>query len=389
MSDQTKSQNGVMLRKDSDGGYSYPPPPESVDVMTADRDTLLQYGIIMPNLETGSAKHSKRALDSIIRRTLKIGRWISPRIVSGPGFNHLRANSTASANTSNNWCGYAIKADGPWSSVSAYINVPGADFPAQAPANLDYPQININGPTYSLSAWVGMDGVDTDTNDVLQCGYYIIANPENRQVMYLPFYEWIVHQNIYDQNGNLLGDLYDFLKDQFPYVAEQFLFEPDLLSPGDGIYAAAQYRPQGDGGIVTILNSTKNWVYTKFLPTPITQVDGVNYGASYNGNSVEWIVERIDGANGVMPASWDIRFHSLDGAAQDGQTGEDLFYEDAGSTWQLTPNAGGYTCAMAYPEQSLLSMDVVWQWQGPLLRNPFPGGRPGDQLSGPGKGSSS
>lgn len=376
MSDQPKLQDDITLRKEPDGGYSYPRPPDSIDVMTADRDTLARYGIVMPKIEPESAGNSKRALDAIIRRTLKTGRWISPRIVSGPGFHHLRTVPATSSGNSKNWCGYAIQQDAPWWGVSAYINVPGADFPALGPADVSYPQIGINGPTYSMSAWVGIDGVDLTTNDVLQCGYYVIANPANGQVVYLPFYEWYVSQTIANNNGQILGDVYNFLLPQFPYVAEQFLFAPDLLSPGDGIYAAAQYRPQGDGGIVSILNSTKNWVFAKFLPTPTIEIDGNNYGASYSGNSIEWIVERINGFNGVMPAGWDVRFHSTDGSAQDGTSGEDDFYADAGFPLQLFPNNAGNTCAMAYPEQSEFSMDVVWVPQGTLLPLPPHIGRP-------------
>ncbi|HXW62338.1 MAG TPA: G1 family glutamic endopeptidase, partial [Candidatus Acidoferrales bacterium] len=266
------------------GVYSFVPPPKNVDLTTASRRTLIKHGVLMRRPDPEREPSLFALWRRFVGEIWKEENFVTP-VFGTPGVithNVKGLRQTDSGLVSANWSGCAVT--GNWVGAMGVWEVPTVSKPTTPP-----------GPDgqWQSSSWVGLDGgggiiPGTSTTDVLQAG--IAQNVDaNGQPTYFPWYEWFVPN-------------YEAVKAEFPYVLPiPIAFQ---VSPRDQISVVVQYVQQmGDNignpmppagpyhfGGVLLVNVSTGKAVNLYLPPPT--------GASFAGDSAEWIMECTDGPEG-------------------------------------------------------------------------------------------
>jgi hypothetical protein len=131
---------------------------------------------------------------------------------------------------------------------------------------------------WDSSTWIGIDGYSTSSTDVLQAGvqHYVTLDGTAH---YVAWYEWYVP---IDDPG----------KD---YVHQKNITN-FAVQPGDTVYCSVQYVNHKQNGYLVFNNVTTGQYFAILLEPP--------QGASFNGASMEWILEAPGGGwpdGGVLP----------------------------------------------------------------------------------------
>ena len=187
--------------------------------------------------------------------------------------------------TSNNWSGSTIK--GTWAHAVGIWHVPTVTRPSSAPGT---------DGGWDSSSWVGIDGT-YGSNDVLQAGVQQSLAADGSTV-YVAWYEWFAPQ--------VQG-------------SPDYIFQTNIdnmpVQPGDEVFAGVHY--QNGQGFVMFGNVTRGRYFSIQLAAPP--------GATFSGNSVEWIVEAPNtGEPGTaLPRFTEVVFSSAVGSDANATTGAD------------------------------------------------------------------
>ncbi len=223
----------------------------------------------------------------IFGRPFKAEDRIVPHLVPQVGKTHqLRGKKhTDSGFTSCNWSGGVID-KGTWGTVVGEWVIPTVTKPKE-------PQGTEGG--WNSSSWIGIDG--WANNDVLQIGIEQKVSAQG-VASYVAWYEWWVKD----------GDV-----KKFPYIDQMNI--PDFpVTAGQTVSCSVQYVNNKTAGLLYMLNETTNQHYSITLAPPT--------GASFNGSSMEWIMEAPDGGypTSALPKFTPVNFTSALGCTTDGKT---------------------------------------------------------------------
>jgi hypothetical protein len=133
-----------------------------------------------------------------------------------------------------------------------------------------------------------------------------------------------------DGNDNLNVSLVDVSGFTTPPYINQTNIPNFAVSPGDTVYCSVQYiNNQTAGHIYFANNTTGEYFSLTLVPPP---------GASFNGNSIEWIMEAPDFGlpNSALPSFTPVLFTGAFGCSADGKTVGD---PQNGDTWNIVDNA--------------------------------------------------
>lgn len=248
------------------GAIVYPAPPTGFDPLTASSSELEQYGI-PPRPDTADGVHFSRwkklvtsPQTRLSNLTVKATNVIHGNLKNGK-IQGIVGNTTATS--SDNWSAYAVTdAKGSFTANNSYVylewNVPAAGVE------------NCNYKPYMSSQWLGFDGALV-SDDVLQAGTEVDGCPSN----YYAWYEWYT----YDCTVN---------------SASQPCYSYSLslgINPGDLMLGEVWYTTASPHGHAYLYNYTTQQSASVAFNQPSTSYSP----AVYQGNTVEWVVERPDG----------------------------------------------------------------------------------------------
>jgi hypothetical protein len=229
-----------------------------------------------PDRETAPAQYDR--WQSLVTRP-----W---QMVASPGVPHPDTfnGGTSGAILNSNWSG-AVATTGQVTLVQADWNVPPVKYPYNAKPGVEPPAWEYLA--YS-AFWVGLDGFSANpdgSRDLIQCG-----TEQDVDANFGSYYAWV--QYISNAPGKP------------PQDPSMFAFS---VSPRDAISASAwvcdsseNENIHGGFGCFFIADVTQNLAYSGAI--------AVAPGATFSGNSAEWIMERpwLDGGDGPFNGFWPL-----------------------------------------------------------------------------------
>src|SRR5262245_47297544 len=236
----------------------------------------------------------------LLSREWPDGARIIPRLAPQIGVTHPLPPPQKIADTnftSNNWSGSTIS--GTWAHAVGIWRVPTVSIPS-TPAGSD--------GGWDSSSWVGIDGT-YGSNDVLQAGVQQSVGSDG-STTYVAWYEWFAPK----VNGS-------------PDYIYQTNIENMPIEPGDEVFVGVHY--QNGQGFVMFGNVDRGHYFSIQLAPPP--------GATFSGNSVEWIVEAPKSGE---PGTSLPRFSLVNFSA--------AFGSDANSTATADPANGDTTNVVAF-----------------------------------------
>jgi hypothetical protein len=162
---------------------------------------------------------------------------------------------------------------GHWATALGVWQIPTVSQPAE-------PQGTESG--WNSSSWIGLDGFGS--NDVLQAGIQQRVTAGG-QAQYIAWYEWFA-----PPQTNSPGYVWQTNITNFP------------VSPGQQVYCSVQYINNNTAGYLYFANQTTGHHFSITLTPPP--------GASFNGDSMEWIMEAPDGGepSASLPSFTPVQF---------------------------------------------------------------------------------
>lgn len=245
------------------GAYSIPAPPDDVDLENASPAELLRHGIYLRKPTADDPSEMRDAWHQFFSRKWLAKDCLVPHLVPSTRRSRSlgRPPSMWPKGTiqDHDWSG-AVYQKGKWHGIIGRWTVPSVSIPKE-PAGM------ATGDWESAS-WIGIDGfgtVDVVSNDVLQVGIEQDVN-QNGQASYSAWFEWYTSSDLPNQ----------------PSYVEPITIQNFPVSAGHVISATVQYV-SGIRGVVSIANETTGRHFSWMLRPPP--------GATFAGNSVEWIME--------------------------------------------------------------------------------------------------
>jgi hypothetical protein len=216
---------------------------------------------LLARLQATDAPGPRAFLARLLSRRWRPQDQITPRLSPQIGVTHPltpRTQIEDTSFTSNNWAGSIIK--GTWTAAFGIWRVPTVSKPALPPGTAG---------DWNSTSWVGIDGA-YGSNDVLQAGVQQEVSAGG-DASYTPWYEWFAPK-----------------VDGSPDYINQTNIDNMEIQPGDEVFCGIYYvtRQGGPQGEVLFGNTTRGHYFSIVLAPPP--------GASFAGNSVEWIVEAPD-----------------------------------------------------------------------------------------------
>jgi hypothetical protein len=213
---------------------------------------------LLTRLQATDAPGPRALLQRILSRHWRPENQITPLLKPQIGVTHPltpRVEADDDSFTSNNWAGGTI--NGSFTAAFGIWRVPTVSKPAMPPGTAG---------DWNSSSWVGIDGT-SGSNDVLQAGVQQEVST-NGDASYTPWYEWFAPK-----------------VDGSPDYINQTNIENMEIKPGDEVFCGIYYVAQQAGrqGEVLFGNTTRGQYFSLVLAPPP--------GASFSGNSAEWIVE--------------------------------------------------------------------------------------------------
>lgn len=266
------------------GAYAVPAPADTFDPKSASQSELMKQGLMWRKPGPNDPPELYKAWDRFYSRKWLAKDRIVPESHPQLGVTHIYrgAKPTKQADTSylgKVWAGAGTKT-GKWTSIIGYWKIPGVSQPPEA-------QGNEGG--WNSSSWLGLDGFFF-SNDVLQAGVQqrvVLLPPFNIPIpIYVAWYEWYA-----PAAAGSPGYIYQTNIANFP------------VHPGDQVYCSVQYNATTSGSISFANETTGQHFSITLAPPP---------GASFNGQSCEWIMEAPDGGepNSSLPKFTPVTFTS-------------------------------------------------------------------------------
>ncbi len=322
------------------GAYGTPSPPKDFDPDTATSAELLKYGLFWRR--PGAADHA--ALVNAWRQVFA-RRWVAedrmiPKLEPQIGRTHnLRKQPRKMIDGSylgSQWAGAGFKSGGPWTGVIGFWNIPTVSTPVE-------PQGTQGG--WDSSSWIGLDGFFV-SNDVLQAGVEQSVDANGR-ASYVAWYEWFVDPPTAVPPGTPL-DGSGYPQSWFPKY--QYIYQTNIpnftVVDGDRIFCSVQYLTNNTAGIIYFGNDTTGKYFSLTLDPPP--------GASFNGSTVEWIMEVPDGGLPVasLPKFTPVTFSSAiacgANAIGNPQTADTINIENSANTQLTAVAVGDYTATISF-----------------------------------------
>jgi len=245
--------------------FVYAPPPNGFNPLTASATELEQFGL--PPRPTRSEAERYARWKRMVTATRMKPELKPTGIYNGLPRDRRIVSSTDSSitSTSENWSGYAfVVADDTFAANNSEVYAEWI-----VPAVQQAPGICTSTPDYSAQ-WVGFDG-DSVSTDVLQAGTEadVVCTHREPDPSYYAWFEW------------------------YPALGVQVSNFP--VSAGNGMQVAVWYTTASPQGHTLLLNQTTNESALIGFTEPS--------GATYLGNSAEWIMERpmVGGALPNLP----------------------------------------------------------------------------------------
>ncbi len=260
------------------GAFASPAPPRDFDARTASAGSLLQQGLLWRRPTPDDPPALQAAWDRVFSRVWRPEDRIVPLLEPQIGVTHNLRSPVQGGNgayTGSQWAGAVIQ--GNWTGAIGYWVIPWVSVPGE-------PQGTEGG--WNSSSWVGIDGFSgpgyTGSNDVLQAGIQQRIDA-NGNISYVAWYEWFA-----PKQKNSPGYIYQTNIANFS------------VSPGQTVYCSVQYV--NNTGYVYFANDATGEHFSITLAPPP--------GATFNGNSAEWIMEAPDGGETTasLPSFTPVQF---------------------------------------------------------------------------------
>jgi hypothetical protein len=244
------------------GVYAVPAPPDSFDPNSASAVELVKSGLPWRRPAPTDDPMLVNAWKKVFSRQWLAKDRIVPQLQPQTGKTHnLRTAPTKDANFVNGaWSGAGIRGGGPWTGIIGYWKIPTVSKPPQP-----------GTPGWDSSSWVGLDGFDIGivSNDVLQAGVQQVVSPSG-QASYVAWFEWFA----------------PITPTSPPYVYQTNIMNFPV-APGQQMYCSVQYVNNKTAGSIYLANEATGQHFSITLAPPP--------GATFAGNSAEWIMEDPDG----------------------------------------------------------------------------------------------
>ena len=241
---------------------------------------------VLATIRDGETPAARALYDRITSGRWRPERQINPMSVPQPGVTHLLTDRFTIANASSIsglWAGGTIP--GNWRSAFGIWRVPFVNRPLTPPGS---------SGGWNSSTWVGIDGT-YGSNDVLQAGVQQLVSGSG-EASYIPWYEWFAPK----QSGS-------------PAYIFQVSIQNMRIDPGDEVFCGVYYI-NGQGEVI-FGNTSRGLYFSIVLAAPP--------GATFNGNSAEWIIEAPNGGEPAnsLPQFSPVVFTSALAIGQDNSTG--------------------------------------------------------------------
>lgn len=257
------------------GVYSNLPPPDDFDAHKATQADLTRYGLLFRKPNAGHPPEVHDAYNRFFSRQWLAKDRIVPQSEPNIGKTHLLKGDINKQTDTNftfyTWAG-AGQNTNTYTGIIGTWTVPTVSIPPE-------PQGQEGG--WNSSSWVGIDGMNINpnqSNDVLQAG---IQQKESATGIpsYYAWYEWYV-----PSAPGLPMYIFETPITNFP------------VQPGDEITCLVLYNDH-IAGTISMGNNTNGAHFSMTLAPPAAP--GQPSPASFNGSSVEWIMEAPDGGEDI------------------------------------------------------------------------------------------
>jgi peptidase A4-like protein len=267
------------------GAFTTPAPARDFDPQKASAAALIKHGVMWKRPQKGDPFSLLRAWERAFSREWHAKDRLIPHSEPQYGKTHVLRRLAKAADTgytSDNWSGGVIQ--GQWATAIGFWSIPTVSKPAE-------PQGAEGG--WNSSSWIGIDGFSS--NDVLQAGIQQRVTPGGI-AQYVAWYEWFA-----PAQANSPGYIYQTDIVNFP------------VAPGQQVYCCVQYIHNKTAGNLYFANDTTGQHLSITLAPPP--------GASFAGDSIEWIMEAPDGGEPVaaLPKFSPVQFTTALGCSSDGQ----------------------------------------------------------------------
>jgi hypothetical protein len=274
-----------------EGVYAIPEPPPEFDPHKATAEELIRHGILWRRPTSMDNPALVKAWDRLYSRKWRAGDHTISEMESQLGKTHvLRKPVRRDTDTSwvgQQWAGAVMNGGGPWGIAVGIWDIPTVSRPAEPKGTEGF---------WNSSSWVGIDGFNTPSqvsNDVLQAGIEQKVDAQGN-ASYIAWYEWFAPP-----------------QPKSPSYIYQTNFNNFQVTPGQQVICLVAYIPLlaiGSqiiwGGLLILGDLTSGHKDSRILfPPP---------GATFAGNSAEWIMEAPDGGlpTSSLPKFSPVRFTS-------------------------------------------------------------------------------
>jgi hypothetical protein len=314
----------VLVATNLKGAYAGPTPPSDLDPSTASVSELVKSGLLWRRPSANDDPALQRIWQRVLARKWLTENRIIPELHPQIRKTHvlrsplMKVTETSFVNSA--WAGAGARG-GSWTGVIGAWKIPAVTKPAE-------PQGYRGG--WTSSSWIGIDGFDIGivSNDVLQAGIEQSVSASG-VASYVAWFEWYAPA----QAGSP------------PYIYQTNIANFPV-APGQEVYCSVQYIGSTAGYIYFANESTGQHFSIALAPPP---------GATFDGNSIEWIMEAPDGGEPItaLPKFTPVAFTSaigcgVSGALGNPQNGDTANIEDASGKVLTAVSVGNYATTVDF-----------------------------------------
>lgn len=297
------------------GVYASPAPSADFDPNKASASDLVKNGLLWRRPSATDDPALQQAWQRVFSRQWLAKDRIVPELHPQLRRTHVLKNPMKKVTDTNfvnsAWAGAGTRG-GSWTGIIGFWKIPTVTKPSE-------PQGYVGG--WTSSSWIGIDGFDIGivSNDVLQAGIEQYVSPGG-VASYVAWFEWYAPA----QAGSP-SYIYQTNIANFP------------VSPGQEVYCSVQYINNATAGYIYFANESTGQHFSITLAPPP--------GATFKGNSIEWIMEAPDGGEPItaLPKFTPVAFTSAIGCG----AGNALGNPEKGDTANIQDTAGKVLTSVA------------------------------------------